>query len=111
MMTDLFDTNGVRDDPTHWDTVAALVAEKAARESRRGAFEWLAQSRAGWVAASLLLAAALFTMASTSGDLATTGGSEWMQVVAPGDDVGRQMAVSEAPPAVTSLLVQTRRGT
>ena len=110
-MPEFFDTRGIRDDPAHWDAVAQRVAEHAARESRRGAFEWLAQSRAGWIAASLLLAAALFSMASAPGDSPRTPGSEWLQVVAPGDDVGRQMAVSEAPPAVSSLLVQTRGGT
>lgn len=110
-MPELFNTNGVRDDPAHWDAVALCVAENAVRESRRGTFEWLSQSRIGWVAASLLLAAALFFMASALGDVAKTAGSEWMQVVAPGDDVGRQMAVSETPPSVSSLLVQTRGGT
>lgn len=110
-MSELFDTRGVPDEPAHWDAIAVRVAENAARESRRGAFEWLAQFRAGWIAASLLLAAALFSMASVSGDLAQTQGSEWRQVVAPGDDVGRQMTLSKSPPAVSSLLVQTRGGT
>ena len=110
-MRELFDTRDVPDDPAHWDTMALRVAENAARRSGRGAFEWLAQSRAGWIAASLLLAAALLSMASASRDVARRGGSEWMRVVAPADDVGRQMAVSETPPAVSSLLVQTRGGT
>jgi hypothetical protein len=110
-MPDLFDTRSVRDDPAHWDAFAQSIADNAARESSRGAFDWLAQSRAGWIAASLLLAAALLSMASSSGDSARTRASEWMQVVAPGDDVGRQMAVSETPPTVSSLLVQIRGGT
>ncbi|HEU4747145.1 MAG TPA: hypothetical protein VFS56_01495 [Gemmatimonadaceae bacterium] len=110
MMAELFETRGVRDEPAHWDAMALRVAENAARESGRGAFEWLAQSRAGWIAASLLLAAALFSMTS-AGDPARTRGSEWVEMVAPGDDVGKQMAVSETPPAVSSLLVQTRGGT
>lgn len=109
-MSDLFDTTSVRDDPVDWDALAQRVAANAAHESRGGAFEWLAQSRAGWIAASLLLAASLFAMARASKDPAKTGGSEWVEVVAPGDDVGRQMAVSETPPAVSSLLVQTRGG-
>lgn len=107
-MPELFDTRGVRGDLAHWDAIALRVAENAARESRRGGFAWLAQSRVGWIAASLWLAAALFSMALSSGDSARTRGSDWMQVVAPADDMGRQMAVSETPPAVSSLLVQTR---
>ena len=110
-MSELFDTRSVADEPAHWDALALRVAENAARESGRGTFGWLAQSRAGWIAASLLLAASLFSIAWTSRDAAKTGGSEWVEVVAPGDDVGRQMAVSETPPAVSSLLVQTRGGT
>ena len=110
-MPELFDTRGVRDDPTHWDAFALRVAQNAARGPGRGAFEWLAQSRAGWIAASLLVAASLFSMAWASRNARTTGGFEWVEVVAPGDDVGRQMAVSETPPAVSSLLVPTRGGT
>ena len=110
-MPELFDTKGIQDDPAHWDAVALRVAENATRESGRGAFNWLAQSRVGWIAASLLLSVALFAMASASGDSVQTLRADWMQVVAPGDDVGRQMAVSETPPVVSSLLVQTRGGT
>jgi len=109
-MPELFDTHEVRDDPAHWDAIALRVAENTARRSGRGAFEWLGQSRAGWIAASLLLAAALFAITS-AGDSERTRGSEWVQLVAPADDVGRQMAASEVPPAVSSLLVQTRGGT
>lgn len=110
-MPELFETDGVRDEPAHWDAIALRVAENAARESGRGAFEWLGQSRAGWIAASLLVVTALVSMTSAVGPPAKTRGSEWMQMVAPGDDVGNQIAVSEAPPAVSSLLVQTRGGT
>lgn len=110
-MPELFDTDSVRDEPAHWDAIALRVAENAARESGGGAFEWLAQSRAGWIAASLLLVTALFSMVSAGERSAKTRGSEWVQMVAPADDVGKQMAVSEAPPAVSSLLVQTRGGT
>lgn len=105
-MSDLFDTTRVRDEPAHWDMLAQRVAANAARESRGGAFEWLTQSRAGWIAACLLLGVALLAMAS-----AKTRGSEWVPVLAPGDDVGRAMAVSDNPPGIGALLVRTRDGT
>src|SRR6266536_4318736 len=66
LMTDLFDTASLRDEPEHWRALAERVAASAARESKRGGFDWMARSRVGWVAACLLLAVALMSLVSRS---------------------------------------------
>jgi len=106
LMPDLFDTNQVRDDAGHWDALADRVAANAARESNEGGFEWFARSRAGWVAASLLLAAALAFIELPAEDPSATGFSaEWAQAVAPADDVGRAITSHDGPPAIGALLL------
>jgi hypothetical protein len=110
-MSDLFDTTHVRDDPAHWDALTERVAANAARESKGGGFEWLAQSRAGWVTASLLLAAALLSMLSSAEkSSATSRSTEWAPALAPADDVGRAMLLPDGPPAIGALLLGDRGG-
>src|SRR5439155_26514232 len=90
-MSKLFDTSRIPDDPAHWDALAERVAAHAAREStRRNGFEWLAQSRVGWIAASLLLAAAPGWMAlPVDASDATTARGDWLRALAPSDDVAK----------------------
>lgn len=75
----------------------------------RSGFEWLAQSRAGWLAASLLLGVALLSMA-LAGSSAAARASDWVQMLAPADDVGRAITVSDSPPAIGALLARTPGG-
>ena len=105
-MTDLFDTSVVRDEPAHWDALAERIAAAAARGSRRSAVEWLAQSRAGWIAACLLLGGALLSLASM-----TRRDTERQDVLAPADDLGRAMATSHNPPGIGVLMARGRDGT
>lgn len=106
-MPDLFDTSEVRDDPDHWDALAVRVAAHAAREAEASAFEWLAGSRAGWVAASVLAAAALALIAAPRDKRSVAGsiGAQWAGALAPADDVGRAMVLRDGPPAIAALLV------
>src|SRR6266545_439716 len=86
----------IHDDSEHWDALAARVATVAARASRQGGLDWLATSRAGWVAACLVMAAVLtlimlpdepFAQARDRGPLA--------EMLAPADDVGQAIVVRD----------------
>ena len=108
-MSDLFDTTQVRDDPGHWDALARRVATTAARESRGSGFNWLANSRAGWIAASLLVAAVLaFIMLPSEDQSARSVVPEWAQSLAPKDDVGKVIALRDSPPAIGALLLDAQ---
>ena len=110
-MPDLFDTTQVPDDAAHWDALAERVAANAARESKRDGFDWFADSRASWVAASLLLAGALaFMMLPAENSSATSFSAAWAQALAPADDVGRAITSREGPPAVGALVLGGQRG-
>ncbi len=105
-MPDLFDTTQVRDDAGHWDALAERVVTEATREAPVGGFDWFAHSRASWVAASLLLAAALaFTMLPAEDSSARSFNAEWAQALAPADDVGRAIILPEDPPDIGALLL------
>jgi hypothetical protein len=105
-MSELFDTRGVKDDAEHWEALAERVAREAVRRSaaspHRNA-DSLAASRAGLIAASLLLAASLAFMAITWRQ-SPRPVAELGQALAPGDDVGRAIVLTARPPAVAALL-------
>lgn len=104
-MPDLFDTSQVRDDAAHWDALAQRVAADSERESKGSSVNWFAHSRANWVAASLLLAAALaFMVLPDENPSETSFSSEWAQALAPADDVGRAIILDDSPPAIGALL-------
>jgi hypothetical protein len=105
---DLFDTTRIPDDSAHWDALAERIAANVAREGK-GGLEWLAQSRAGWVAACLLLGAALFSMAAAEGAAAAPS-ADWVRTLAPTDGLGREMIVADEPPAIGELLARTPGG-
>jgi hypothetical protein len=108
-MSDLFETTQIRDEPEHWDALADRVAATAAREAKPSGFEWLANSRAGWVAASLLLAAALaLTMVPVEDQSAGSVVPEWAQSLAPTDDAGKVMVMRDGPPAIGALLLNNQ---
>jgi hypothetical protein len=107
-MPDLFDTSQVLDDAAHWDALAERVAADAARESIRGGgggLDWFAHSRASWVAASLLLAAALaFIVLPAEDSSASSFSAVWVEALAPADDVGRAIILPDGPPVIGALL-------
>ena len=109
-MPDLFDTTGVLDDSEHWDALAERVAVAAARESKRSGVEWLASSRAGWIAASLLLVALWALMMPTESSSAGSFSGEWVQALAPADEVAKAIIVRDSPPAIGALLLSSSRG-
>lgn len=109
-MPDLFDTTRVPDSPEHWDALAERVAATAARESKLSSFDWLASSRAAWVAASLLLLVAWALMMPTESSSARSFSGEWAQALAPADNVGKGIMIRDSPPAIGALLVGERRG-
>jgi hypothetical protein len=105
-MADLFDTRSIRDDPRHWDALAQRIATRARRESAPNGVEWLARSRIGWVAASLLLAAAV---AIERVWLATPSraavGAAWIESLGPGDELGKAMTSLQRSPTLATLLL------
>jgi hypothetical protein len=104
----MFDTTRVPDDPAYWDALAERITVYAAREGG-GSLEWLTQSRAGWVAACLLLGAALFSMASSEG-AASAPSADWFRALAPADSLGRDITTAEEPPAIGELLLARTPG-
>src|SRR5439155_22368735 len=99
-MADFFDTGQVRDDDSYWDSLDRQIAENAARKSRENGIEWLAHSRAGWTAASLLVVAALAFTTLPSERWARDLSAEWGQSLGPIDSVGRAMILPDAPPSI-----------
>lgn len=106
---DLFDTSQVPDDAAHWDALAARVADGVARTSGGGGFAWCANSAGGWVAASLLLAAALAFIVQPADD-PPEGSIDalWVQALAPTDDMGQAILLSSGPPRIGDLLFTVR---
>lgn len=110
-MPDLFDTRHVRDDAEHWDALAERVAALAARRSKGGGVDRFARSGPSWIAASLLLAAALAFMAlPAASSSARSSTVEWAQALAPADDVGRAITLYDGPPAIGALVLGRQRG-
>jgi hypothetical protein len=108
-MGEFFDTSRIADDTEHWNAVAERIATTAARASKRSSVDWLASSRAGWVAASLLLVAAWALLTPTETSSAKTFTGEWVQALAPADDVGKTIIVRDSPPPIGALLLGDRR--
>lgn len=111
-MSNFFDTTTIRDDADYWDALTERVATNAARESTASGLAWLAQSRtSSWLAASLLLAAALAFLVLPSKSLsARRPGADWEQALAPADDVGQAIVLRDAPPVIGALLFRVRVG-
>lgn len=109
-MPELFDPRGVTDSAEHWDALAERVAREAVRRSRHGDRGALVASRAGLIAASLLLAASLAFLATASRPGSRRPPVELRQALAPSDDVGRAIASTGKPPAIAALLFDEPRG-
>ena len=109
-MPEFFDTGGVRDEPANWDALARRVAENATRSPRQGAFEWLAQSRAGLIAASLVCGLSLVSLAALArSSSAASREAEWARLIRPTDNVGSAITMSNTPPAIGTLLLRPRQ--
>jgi hypothetical protein len=114
-MPELFDTSGVPDDEAHWDALATRVASRVATgalaDRRAGRFS---SSPAVWLGVSALFAAGLVAMilsgrpasSNSSNSSNSSDGGELRVVLAPADDVGRALAVRDAPPAIGALLLE-----
>jgi hypothetical protein len=107
-MSDFFDTRQIRDDHEHWDALATRIARDAVRKP--SGVDWLAGSRASWIAASLLLAAALAFAVPTTDTSAGKSSTSWVETLAPADDVGRAMILRDAPPDMVALIFGSGRG-
>jgi hypothetical protein len=107
---ELFDTGRVADDQEHWNGLAERIAATAAYASKPSSIDWLATSRASWVAASLLLVGGAWALLTpTESSSPKTFINEWEQALAPTDDVGEAMIVRDSPPAIGALLLGDRR--
>lgn len=110
-MSEFIDTIQVRDDAEHWDALAERIAATASRDSKSSSLDWLANSRASWIAASLLLLAAWASlMIQAESPSAGSSSGEWAQALAPADDIGKAIIVRDRPPAIGALLLGDRRG-
>ena len=109
-LTDLFDTSLMPDDSAHWDELAERVTAKAAHGSEGLGFGAFVHSHASWLAASLLLAAALaFVVLPAKKYSASSFTEEWAAALAPSDDVGRAIVLPERPPAIDVLMLSGQR--
>jgi hypothetical protein len=110
-MPDYFDTRQIPDDPRHWDALAARIAARATDASRTDGFAWFAHSRASWVGASLLLAAALafFVLPTTESSMMSER-TTWVGALAPTDELGWAIAAPDAPPSIGALLLGDPNG-
>jgi len=111
-MSDLFDTRSVDDAAEHWDALAERVAREAARQSfstRQVGVVSVVASRAGVIAAAVLLAASLAFMTMAGRQGSSRPSVELGQALAPSDDVGRAIALTARPPAVAALLFDQPR--
>jgi hypothetical protein len=100
---DPLETTEVLDDPEYWDRLARHVATVAIRAPRPGAFDWLANSRAVWVATFLLIAGVLTLTMRT--DRQGQMRVQWTEMLAPSDAVGQAIVVRDGPPAIGALLL------
>ena len=98
-MTELFDTRGVRDDDAHWQSFAERVAAGAVASGRGRPF---ASSTVLWAGASLAFAASLILMLASA---PTPDDAALRIALAPADDVGRALALRDAPPKIGELVL------
>lgn len=96
----------IRDEPEHWDALARRVTAAAVEDSKRGGFDWLANSRPGWIVACLLIAAVLtFTVRSAQPSNQVSQLTPWAEMLAPADKVGQAIVVPTNPPSIAALVV------
>ena len=101
----LFDTSAIRDDESYWVALAERIAANAMIQSRATGLDWLARSGVAWVAAPLVLAAALVLVVLLPENASDRSSARWSDALAPKDAVARAMVSSERPPDITALLL------
>lgn len=107
-MTEFFDTSPIPDNPEHWEQFGARVAATAGRFPVSGLGR-MTEAPASWIAATLLLAAALaFAILPRNNSIQL--GAEWWRSLAPPDGVGRALTSGESPPAIGALLLTGQGG-
>ena len=110
-MTDLFTTTGVRDDPDHWDTSAARIAEAATRTVQGNEWAWFASSRGAWLAASILLIIAAFSVRSaTENPPFSDPNGVLRRALVPSEDTATALVLRSVPPSIETLLLGRRAG-
>lgn len=106
-MTEIFDTAGLRDDNAHWNALADRVAARAIAASRSRA---PGAPRALWIGVSLAFAASLVAMLASGQRPASRDTAALNIALVPADDVGRAIALADAPPAIGALLLGATPG-
>ena len=107
-MADPFDTSAVPDDQQYWDSLAQRVAAGAVVRARPDFIDWLGNSRASWVAASIIASLVFgLIVAPARRDSAAPASADWQNALAPADDIAREVIVSETPPPIGVLLTRS----
>jgi len=109
-MTDLFDTNSVRDDDQHWDEMAKRVAAQAIRDSNQTSLDWLSRSRGSLIAVSLLIVATVVYAVLAGKKTERNVDAVSIEAFAPTDELGRAIAVQSVPPQLGTLLMPAQAG-
>ncbi|HTL94259.1 MAG TPA: hypothetical protein VL157_01875 [Gemmatimonadaceae bacterium] len=102
-MAKCFDTSSIPDDAAYWDALASRVSASVRR--RHSAVAWVGSRERRWMltayaAAAVLAVAALLTIGRPP---RTEAPAQLALVLAPNDALGRVLARSVAPPALTEL--------
>ncbi|MEX2272588.1 MAG: hypothetical protein WD690_14040 [Vicinamibacterales bacterium] len=106
-MADLFDTRGVPDDQQYWDSLAQRVASAAVVGAKPDFIDWLGNSRASWIAASVIASLVFgLIVAPARRDSAPPAPADWQNALAPADDIAREVIVSDTPPPIGRLLTR-----
>jgi hypothetical protein len=93
-----------RDDPEYWDRLALRVAATA-HIPRRGAFDWIADSRVAWVTTFLVAAAALTALIRPVRETQQLTRGQWAEMVVPSDSLGQAVIGRDRPPRIEALLL------
>ena len=101
-MTEIFDTSNVRDDDAHWQSLADRVAANVIAANGSGR---IATPAALWVGVSLAFAASLALMIFSGRSASVRDDAALRVALAPADDVGRALALPDAPPKIGDLVL------
>jgi hypothetical protein len=101
-MTEIFDTSSVRDDDAHWQALAERVTANVIAGNDSGR---IAAPAALWVGVSLAFAASLALMIFSGRPVSARDDAALRVALAPADDVGRALALPDAPPKIGDLVL------
>lgn len=107
-MADLFDTTDVPDDQEYWDSLAHRATLRAVGRARPHFMAWFGNSRASWIAASVLASLVFgLIVVPAQRDSAAPAPSDWQGALAPADDIARDVIAGDAPPPIGMLLTRS----